>query len=128
MKKNLLRTISIFILCALVGGNALANVKSKNVHFNEDVSVGGTVVKKGDYKVSFDDQTKELTISSGKKIIVKTTASLEESKAKTGLVSEPAYRTKLEKEGGALLLTSVYVGGASAVIGDNASAATVTAQ
>ena len=128
MKKNLLRATSIFILCALVGGSALANMKTKNVHFNEDVSVGGTIVKKGDYKVSFDDQTKELTISSGKKIVAKTTASLEEAKVKTGLVSEPSYRTKLEKEGGARLLTSVYVGGANAVLGDNASTSTVTAQ
>ena len=126
--KNLLRITSIFVLCALLGSAALANVKSKKVHFNEDVSVSGTLVKKGDYKVSFDDQTKELTISSGKKIIVKTTASLDETKAKGSSLYEPLYNTKLEKEGGALLLTRVNVGGAYAVIGDNANATTVTAQ
>ena len=127
MNKHSLRAISIIILCALLGGSALANVKTNKVRFNEDVTVDGTLVKKGDYKVTFDDQSKELTIRSGNKIVVKTTASLEAIKSQNRFT--PAYKTKVAKEGSAPLLTSVYLGGANAVIGGtSADAPAATAQ
>ena len=124
---KLLRTTSLFVLCALLGGAALANVKSKKVHFNDDVTVAGTLVKKGDYKVSYDSETKELTISNGKKVVVKTKASLDEAKLKGSSFYDPLYNTK--RENGTLLLTRVNVGGAFAVIGgDGGATNTSTAQ
>jgi outer membrane lipoprotein-sorting protein len=123
---KLFRTLSLVVLCALVGGAALANVKSKKVHFNDDVTVAGTVVKKGDYKVSYDSESKELTISDGKQIVVKTKASLDETKLKSSFY-DATYNTK--KESGTLLLTRVNVGGAFAVIGgEGSTTSTTTAQ
>ena len=55
---------------------ALAAEKSKKVTFSRDILVSGTLVKKGDYKVSFNDETQEMSILSGKTIVVKTKASL----------------------------------------------------
>ena len=78
----------------------------------------GTLLKKGTYKVAFNDETNELTISRGSKVLVKTTAKLEDYK-KTTAAYAPEYKTRTES--GALLLTSVNLGGAFAVIGDAGS-------
>ena len=123
MKKHLLATLYALLLCALFGGVAAANVKSKNVTFNEDVTVGDKQIKKGSYKITFDDQTNELTISSGKEVVLKTKAHLEESKTKAGVFYDPAYTTRLDKESGRVWLTGVHVSGGNAVIG-GANAAT----
>jgi len=56
------------------------------VSFNEDLTVGGTVVKKGDYKVTFDDQNRQLLISSGKRVVARAAASLEEPGARENYV------------------------------------------
>ena len=128
MKINAYRIGFALILSALMSAVSLANVKSKRVTFSEDVKVGGTLIKKRDYQVRFDDQTKEFTILSGKKVIAKTTAHLEEQKS----VSKypPRYRTLNEKEGAATLLSVNMGGNEAAVIGDQTggTAPTVTAQ
>ena len=120
MKQGLLRITIALVLCALLGGAALGNVKSRNVRFDDNVTVGGTLLKKGSYKVSFDDQTNELTIKRGSKVVVKTAARLEEYKS-TGTYA-PEYKTREAGAGNAALLTSVNLGGAFAVIGDSAGA------
>jgi hypothetical protein len=115
MNKHVLRITFVLVLGALLGGSALANVKSKTVHFNEDVTVGDTLVKKGDYKVTFDDQTNELTISRGKEVVVKTRASLEKNRA--AMRFEPTYTTLQEQAGAARLLTGINIAGGRAVLG-----------
>ncbi len=124
MNKQLLRTTLVLVLCTLLGSVALAGGKgkSKNVTIGDDVTVGGTLVKKGTYKVSFDDQSGELTIRNGNKVIAKTTARLEEYKSTS--FHTPSYKTRRESDGGALTLTSIYVGGAYAVIGAGGGATT----
>lgn len=129
MKTSLHRIASALLVCALVNAVALASVKSKNVTFARDVKVGGTLVKKGNYKVTFDDQTNELTISKNQKIIAKTTARLEERKSQSRY-SPSYYVIEHEKESDATLL-SVNIGGKYAVISrDKATdpAGTATAQ
>ncbi len=117
MNKQLLRTTLVLVLCTLLSSSALAGGKgkSKNVTIGENVTVGGTLVKKGTYKASFDAQSGELALWNGKKLIAKTTARLEAYKSTS--FSTPAYKTRRESDGGALTLTSVNVGGAYAVIG-----------
>ena len=129
MKINAYRIGFALILSALMSAVSLANVKSKRVTFSEDVKVGGTLVKKGDYQVRFDDQTKELTILSGKKVIAKTTARLEEQKSASKY--SPRYRTLNEEEGAATLLSVNIGSNEAAVIGGDESggtAPTVNAQ
>jgi len=50
-----------------------------------DIKVNGTEVKHGDYDLVFDEQSGELSIMKGKKVIAKTTARMEKraTKAKT---------------------------------------------
>jgi|YNPBryunderm2012_1023409.scaffolds.fasta_scaffold05934_3 lipopolysaccharide assembly outer membrane protein LptD (OstA) len=63
-------------LTALLGVSALAGEVIKTLTLNRDVSVNGTVVKKGTYKVKINKETGEMTILNGKEVIARTTVSL----------------------------------------------------
>ncbi|HEY0546126.1 MAG TPA: hypothetical protein VGC91_12170 [Pyrinomonadaceae bacterium] len=79
MKKNLTRIVLAFMLCAMTGVVAFAKEKSRVVSFGTDFVVGSTQVKAGTYRVSFDDQTNQLSIldRKTKAVIAKATARLE---------------------------------------------------
>ncbi len=79
MKKTVTSIALAFILCAMTGVVAMAKEKSRVVSFGSDFVVGTTEVKAGTYKVSFNDQTNELSIldRKTKSVIAKTTARLE---------------------------------------------------
>lgn len=102
MSKILYRVIMALALCALMSSAAaLAEKKTKNVTFNDDVKIGSTLVKKGTYKVTFDDQTNELIVAKNNKTIAKTQARLEKI---AGKASDSLYSTRMEGE---KILTSV---------------------
>ncbi len=109
-----LQTIAIaLVVCALLGSTALAGGKSKNVSFDVDVTVGDTLVKKGDYKVSFDDESNELKVLKGSKVVAQTRASFNEKKR------DGKYRyvyDTLKDASGNTLLSSVNIGGQYAFI------------
>lgn len=65
------------LLVTLASATAFGNTRKSNIAFSTDTTVNGTVVKKGDYKVVFDDQSSELSIFKGAKLIAKTSARLE---------------------------------------------------
>ncbi len=121
MKKTLLHTTLALALCALIGGAALANTTTKNVRFEDDVTLSGTLIKKGTYKLSFDDQTNELSIIRSGKVLAKAPARLEENKTTGSRSAE--YKTKTAE--GNMILTSVKLGDAYAVIGGEGSATPV---
>lgn len=51
-----------------------ADGKGKKVEFTRDMIINGTEVKKGKYKAQFDEQTNEILIWQGDKVIAKATA------------------------------------------------------
>lgn len=121
MKKNLQRIAFVLVaLCTLLNASVLAGGKGKQrITFNTDVLVGDTLVKKGSYNVTFDEQTSVLTIKRGNEVVAKTSARLEEAKAKSSFV----YRTwKNEKSDE--VLSRVRFGDGAAVIGKDNAAAT----
>ena len=114
MKRTFTRIVAALVMGALLGGAALADTKTKNVRFDDDVTINGTKLKKGtSYKVSFNDETNELTISRNGKQLVKTAAKLEDYKQTTAAYA-PDYKTR--NESGTLMLTSINLGGTYAVI------------
>lgn len=122
--KNKLQTIALaLIVCALLTPAALANVKTRNVTFSTDVKVGDTLVKKGDYKVKFDDQTSELTIMDGKKKVVAKATARSEDQLSEARNKEIKYRTSSDGAGNVMLL-SINMGGKFAVIGVDKTAGT----
>lgn len=64
-------------LCALVSTAGFAKGKSEQLTLPQDVMIGGTLVKKGDYKLKFDETTGELLLLKGKKVVARTNARLE---------------------------------------------------
>ena len=78
MKKFAVHLILALMVCALTGSAALAKVKSKTITVGTDFVVGETLVKKGTYKFSFDDQTNELSvIAKDKTVVAKAAARIE---------------------------------------------------
>jgi hypothetical protein len=94
MKKIVNRFVVLLMVCALTSIMALAAGKSKKVTFLTDVTINGTVIKKGTYHVAFDEKTGELTISDKKTVVAKTTARLE----KFAGVRGTSYITENNKE------------------------------
>ena len=122
MKKNLYRiAFALVALCTLLNASALAGGKGKRVTFSTDVLVGDTLVKKGSYEVSFDEQSGVLTIKRGNEVVAKASARMEEatSKAKSSFV----YRT-WKNEKADEVLSRVKLGDGSAVLGKDNAAAT----
>ena len=84
MKSNLNRIVVLLVITALAGVAALAKTTERKVTFRESVNVNGTVVKKGTYKVTLDDETGELTIRKGDKVVATAQARLEKTGERYG--------------------------------------------
>ena len=108
------------VVCALLSASASAGIKRNNVTFSDDVTVGDAVVKKGSYEVTFDDQTQELKILKGDKVVAQTKASFGEVKSSSKY--KLAYTTVKDAEG-IKLVSSVSVGGKYAIISSEKLAA-----
>lgn len=65
------------LLVSLATATAFANTRKSTIAFSDDTKVNGTLVKSGKYEVVFDDQSGELSIFKGAKLIAKTSARLE---------------------------------------------------
>jgi hypothetical protein len=119
MKIKVQRIVIALAACALLNVFALAGVKSKSVTFHRDVQVGGKLIKKGTYKVNFNEETKELSVISGKEVIARSTAQLEDSDSASKYVS---VYTSLKDTDGNHVLMSINMGGKYAVISDQYTA------
>ncbi|MCA1558133.1 MAG: hypothetical protein LC731_06290 [Acidobacteria bacterium] len=87
------RTAMILALCVFVSAQGFANGKSESVTLPQDVIINGTLVKKGEYKLKFDEQTGELLFLKGKKVVARTSARLEKrekgaQRTEFGLIQE----------------------------------------
>ena len=121
---KLINRLAVAVLVgAITSGVALAEVIKKEVTFSQPIVVNGTVVKSGTYQAEFDDQTKELSIVKGKKVVASAPARLEKREQKDRAV----YVTR-DKEGdskNAVLVSVTLKDGNQATIanGGNGNAA-----
>ncbi len=69
-------SLILVLVTMLLFSNQLvfADGKGKKVEFTRDMIINGTEVKKGKYKAQFDEQTNEILIWQGDKVIAKSTA------------------------------------------------------
>jgi thiamine phosphate synthase YjbQ (UPF0047 family) len=67
---------------ALASVAAFAKTHKHRVTFENDIKVNGTVVKKGNYEVKFDDATGQLSINKNGKTVAQTMAKLEDRSKK----------------------------------------------
>ena len=66
-----------FLLVTWAGAAAFAKSNTGGVSFSSNVKVNGTLVKKGNYDVKFDEKTGELSIEKDGKVAAKAPARLE---------------------------------------------------
>ena len=83
------------LLGVFASASTFAKVHKGTITLNWDTKVGEVLVKKGTYKVRFDDETSELSILNGKKIIAKSLAQLE---PRTGKFRGIEYIVKAEND------------------------------
>ena len=69
--------VGMVLVGAIAGGVAFAKEIKKEVTFSQAVEVNGTLVEKGTYDAVFDDQTNELSIVKGRKVVARAPAQLE---------------------------------------------------
>lgn len=77
MKSVLSRIIVALLVVSMTSMAAFAKTKKTTVEFRVDTKVNETLVKSGTYEVVFNDETSELSILKGRKVVAKTTARLE---------------------------------------------------
>ena len=92
--KSIVNRFVVFVLVGvLTAVVALAKGTEREVTFTKNLSVNGTLVKKGTYKVEFNEETSELTIKKGKKVVATAQARLEKISDRTAF-----YTSSLESD------------------------------
>jgi hypothetical protein len=92
MKSVINRVLVAFLLVTLVGTAAFAKTKMGRVSFTSAIKVNGTLVKKGDYDVTFDEMTGEVSFEKNGKVIAKAAARLERRSRKAGCIRNQTSR------------------------------------
>jgi hypothetical protein len=76
--KSLINCVMVgCLLVTLASATAFGNTRKSTIAFAADTKVNGTIVKKGKYEAVFDDQSGELSIFKGAKLIAKAAARIE---------------------------------------------------
>jgi hypothetical protein len=79
LAKHFFVGVMIFAMAGLVAlGKEHDKVKKEHLTLGTNVMVNGTAVKAGDYDLKFNEQTGDLEILKGKKVVAKTPARLEQ--------------------------------------------------
>ena len=121
MKKFAAHFVIALMVCALAGTAALAKVKSKTITVGMDFVVGDTLVKRGTYKFSFDDQTNQLTITAKDKTVVARVAARIEKRQQEATGMDVVLAQKGDKQ--ALVSIAFYRETENIVVQDGAQMA-----
>jgi hypothetical protein len=117
MKAVLNRFVLVLLISSFTGSAAFAETIKQEVTFIQSVVVNGTEVPKGTYDAVFDDQTNELSIVKGKKVIAKSPAKLEARGEKDKSVH--SFRAEGDKR---VLLTVAFKKKQATLVNDENSA------
>lgn len=114
MRQLITRTVIALALVSLAGVSALAGNKDR-IKLADAVRLGETTVESGTYDVKFDDETGELQLLKGSKVVAKAKARSQEAASKHRNTT-----FTLAEENGAQVLRSVSFGGSKqiAVVGE----------
>jgi len=77
MKSIVNRIVVVVMVGALLSVAAFAKTQKQRVTFENDIKVNGTLVKKGNYEVKFDEESGQLSIIKNGKTVAQTMAKLE---------------------------------------------------
>ena len=106
MKSMVSKIMAVLMVGALTGVVAFAKVHKQRVTFENDIKVNGTLVKKGNYDLKFDDETGQLTIAKNGKTVVQAMAKVESREKKAN-----DFQLRSTVNGDETQLTGVTFGG-----------------
>ena len=106
MKSMVNKMVAVLMVGALTSVIAFAKVHKQKVTFENDIKVNGTLVKKGNYEVKFDDETGQLTIAKNGKTVVQAMAKFESREKKAN-----EFQLRSTVNGDETQLTGVTFGG-----------------
>ena len=84
MRKMINLLVIAAVVCLFSTLTVFGKDKSEFINLPQDVVINGTLVKKGQYKLKFDEKSGELLIMKGSKVVAKTSARLEKREEKAG--------------------------------------------
>ena len=84
MRKMINLLVIAAVVCLFSTLTVFGKDKSEFINLPQDVVINGTLVKKGQYKLKFDEKSGELLIMKGSKVVAKTSARLEKREDKAG--------------------------------------------
>ena len=111
MRSILHRAIILLVLITMTATAAFARDKRAHVTFAEDTLVSGTLVKKGNYQVKFDQAANELLVLKNGRTVAQAPASLERRDKKA-----PGTELQLKNEGSDFILVGVAFGGSHELV------------
>lgn len=82
MRKMINLLVIVAAVCLLSSVAAFGKDKSGYITLPQDITINGTLVKQGEYKLKFDEKTGELLLMKGSKVVAKTSAKLEKREEK----------------------------------------------
>jgi hypothetical protein len=103
MIKRVNQLVGLVLLSLIAGSVAFAKEMKKEVTFAQPVMVNGTLVKKGSYEAVFNDQTNQLSIVKGRKVVASAPAQLEKREQR----DHAAYVTLEEGGSTSVVLSSI---------------------
>jgi PHD/YefM family antitoxin component YafN of YafNO toxin-antitoxin module len=106
MKYFVNRLVVTLAILAMTATMAFSKTKRDTVTLTENVTVNGTLLKKGTYDVSFNDETNELAIIKNGKVVAKTSA---KSEQRSNKASQTELKT-LSSNGGIELIGVAFRG------------------
>lgn len=118
MRKQLVCAALATALVALSVGTASAKVKTKKLTFGTDFWLGDTLVKKGTYNVSYDDEKNEVSIADKQTTVAKSSVRAEKREGGTSV-----WDVRLAPKGdGQALVRLAFPGDRQALVFGEASA------
>ncbi len=82
MRKMVNLLVIAAVVCLFSTLTVFGKDKSEYVTLPQDVVINGTLVKKGEYKLKFDEKSGELLLMKGSKVVAKTSARVEQRENK----------------------------------------------
>ncbi len=78
MRKMVNLLVILAVVCLFSSLTVFGKDKSEYVTIPQDMVINGTLVKKGEYKLKFDEKSGELQLMKGSKVVAKATARIEQ--------------------------------------------------
>lgn len=98
MRKMINLLVIAAVVCLFSTLTVFGKDKSEFINLPQDVVINGTLVKKGSYKLKFDEKTGELLIMKGSKVVAKTSARLEKREDKADRTEFNTYTNGSQNE------------------------------